>query len=185
MGGVNLSVRPRENPTSTTCLSEKACGPSTPTAYRSSVNRKGRMEPSTSDILQSAMYELTADSTNSKQDNETTTDQVNVDNEIASTSDTAAASHGVKRKGNVERMFSTDPEEVDNQKKAKRFKIGGERYGYVKRFMGRPYVNIREYYWNMNKTRLLAGKKGLNLTPEEWMMLAGQSADITKALGIV
>ena len=120
------------------------------------------------DILAAAVNELTGNSS-----------QVQADNHGAS------GSPYVKGKDTVKRSYSPDPEEVDNQKNAKRFKIGGERYAYIKRFKGRPYVNIREYYWNMNKTRLLAGKKGLNLTTEEWMMLAGQSADITKALGTV
>ena len=119
------------------------------------------------DILAAAVNELTESSSQPKP------------------ADQAASVSGVKGKDTVKRVYAADPNEVENEKHAKRFKIGGERYAYVKRFKGSPYVNIREYYLNHQKTRLLAGKKGLNLTPEEWMMLAGQSSAITKALGMV
>ncbi len=120
------------------------------------------------DILAAAVNELT----------ESPSSQSKPDGQAASVS-------GVKGKDTVKRVYAPDPDEVENENNAKRFKIEGERYAYVKRFKGRPFVNIREYYLNHHKTRLLAGKKGLNLTPEEWMMLAGQSSAITKALGMI
>ena len=52
----------------------------------------------------------------------------------------------------------------------------------VKRFKGQVYVNIREFYYNESKTKLLAGKKGLNLTAEQWFNLYTQSKAITEAI---
>ena len=83
------------------------------------------------------------------------------------------------------RKFSPDPDQEKNDMNAVRFQIGGERYVYIKRFKGHFYVNIREYYFNENKTKLLAGKKGLNLTAEEWLKLSEQSQAITQAMEIV
>ena len=78
--------------------------------------------------------------------------------------------------------FAPDPKQEENDRNAVRFHIGGERYAFVKRFKDRVYVNIREYYLNRDQTKLLAGKKGLNLPSEEWMSLYAQSTAITEAL---
>ena len=40
------------------------------------------------------------------------------------------------------RTFEPDPDQEENERKAVKFPIGGERYVTVKRFKGRPYVNI-------------------------------------------
>ena len=80
------------------------------------------------------------------------------------------------------RCFAPNPNQEENDSNAVRFHIGGERYAFVKRFKDRVYVNIREYYYNENKTKLLAGKKGLNLSSEEWRNLHAQSADVTEAV---
>ncbi len=90
------------------------------------------------DILAAAVNELTESSSQPKSDGQA-----------------AASVSGVKGKDTVKRVYAPDPDDVENEKNAKRFKIGGERYAYVKRFKGSPYVNIREYYWNLHKTRLL------------------------------
>ncbi len=87
-----------------------------------------------------------------------------------------------KSTAGVKRRFAPDPDQSENEKNAARFQIGGERYAVVKRFKGRPYVNIREYYTNDNSTKLLAGKKGINLTPEQWRKLGMQSSKITEAV---
>jgi hypothetical protein len=55
---------------------------------------------------------------------------------------------GSRNKRGTKRRFSQDPDEQRNEGIAKRFQIGGERYVQVKRFKGRVYVNIREYYYN-------------------------------------
>ena len=78
--------------------------------------------------------------------------------------------------------FAPDPNQEENDRNAVRFHIGGERYAFVKRFKDRVYVNIREYYLNQDQTKLLAGKKGVNLPSEEWMSLYAQSTAITEAL---
>ena len=80
------------------------------------------------------------------------------------------------------RCFAPDPNQEENDSNAVRFHIGGGRYAFVKRFKDRVYVNIREYYYNENKTKLLAGKKGLNLSAEEWKNLHAQGADVTEAV---
>ena len=89
----------------------------------------------------------------------------------------------VKGKRGLKRKFSQDPDQEKNDANAVRFHIGGERFAYVKRFTGRVHVNIGEYYFNKNK--LLAAKKGLNLTAEEWMNLSERSKDITQAIEMV
>ena len=147
---------------------------SIPTTKAIQREQRRMVDPSRVGILETAVNELIGNSAPPQEDNQ-----------AASSSGVASASPNVKRKDTVKRMYSPDPDEVENDRKAKKFKIGGERFVCVKRFKGRPYVNIREYYWNLHKTRLLAGKKGLNLTAEEWMMLTGQSSEITKCLATV
>ncbi len=80
------------------------------------------------------------------------------------------------------RRFEPDPDQEENERKAVKFPIGGERFVTVKRFKGLPYVNIREYYWNEDHTKMLTGKKGLNLPAEQWFQLMGHITDINKAL---
>ena len=92
-----------------------------------------------------------------------------------------SGNQGSERRGK-KRAYPADPDQEENERKAARFHIGGERYAFVKRFKDRVYVNIREYYLNRDQTKLLAGKKGLNLPSEEWMGLFAQSTAITEAL---
>ncbi len=47
---------------------------------------------------------------------------------------------------------------------------------------GLPYVNIREYYWNEVHSKMLAGKKGLNLPAEQWFELMSHATDVNNAL---
>ncbi|XP_038068023.1 activated RNA polymerase II transcriptional coactivator p15-like [Patiria miniata] len=91
----------------------------------------------------------------------------------------------IKGKPGKKRKFSPDPEQEENDRNVVRFHIGGERYVYVKRFKGHVYVNLREYYFNEDKTKLLPGKKGLNLTAEEWMNLSDRSKAINEAIDMV
>ena len=69
------------------------------------------------------------------------------------------------------RKFEPDPDQEANERNAIKFAIGGERFATVKLFKGHPYVNIREYYWNEIRSKMLAGKKGLNLNVEQWNQL--------------
>ena len=65
-----------------------------------------------------------------------------------------------------------------------RFHLGGKRYVVVKRFKGQPYVNIREYYQPKDRApgRLFAGKKGINLTVDQWNSLCKQVGAIKRTL---
>ena len=90
-----------------------------------------------------------------------------------------------KGKQGVKRKFSPDPDQENNEKNAVAFHIGGERYAVVKRFKGRVFVNLREYYVKEGTSKLLAGKKGLNLTSDEWRELAMQGPNITAAIDYV
>ncbi len=80
------------------------------------------------------------------------------------------------------RRFEPDPDQAENDRKAVKFPIGGERFVAVKLFKGLPYVNIREYYWNEIHSKMLAGKKGLNLTEEQWHELMSHATDINNTL---
>ena len=91
----------------------------------------------------------------------------------------------IKGKQGVKRKFSPDPDQETNENNAVAFHIGGERYAVVKRFKGRVFVNLREYYVKEGTTKILAGKKGLNLTSDEWKQLAMQGANITAAIDYV
>lgn len=65
-----------------------------------------------------------------------------------------------------------------------RFHLGGKRYVVVKRFKGQPYINIREYYQPKDRVpgRLFAGKKGINLTADQWHSLCKHVGAIKRAL---
>ena len=129
------------------------------------------------DILQTAIAELTADGVA----------QARRNNQKPSTSTPVdyTAPQYIKGKQGEKRKFSPDPDQETNDKNAVAFHIGGERYAVVKRFKGRVFVNLREYYAKEGSSKLLAGKKGLNLTSDEWKQLAEQSANITAALNYV
>ena len=109
-------------------------------------------------------------------------------NELGTTQDDASVPSAVpmkRLKGKMpsrKRTFEPDPDQEENEKKAVKFPIGGERYVTVKSFKGRPYVNIREYYWNKIHSKMLAGKKGLNLPAEQWVQLMGHATDINNAV---
>ena len=61
--------------------------------------------------------------------------------------------------------------------------IGGKRFAVVKAFNRQVYVNIREYYKSpYNGSRMMAGKRGLNLTAENWKQLAQGVQDINAAV---
>ena len=109
------------------------------------------------------------------------------DNQKASSSASMdyTAPQFIKGKQPAKRKFSPDPDQETNDKNAVAFHIGGERYAVVKRFKGRVFVNLREYYVKEGTTKLLAGKKGLNLTSDEWKQLSEQSASITTAINYV
>ena len=128
------------------------------------------------DILQTAMAELTDGVPQTQRDNQKTSSSAPVDN---------TAPQFIKGKQGVKRKFSPNPDQETNEKNAVAFHIGGERYAVVKRFKGRVFVNLREYYVKEGTTKLLAGKKGLNLTSDEWKQLSEQSASITTAINYV
>ncbi len=74
---------------------------------------------------------------------------------------------------------------ADDEATGPRFSLGGKRQVVVKRYRGKPYVNIREYYQAENSGKLLAGKKGINLTGDQWQELFKQAKRIHASLASV
>nr|XP_054752689.1 uncharacterized protein LOC129258441 [Lytechinus pictus] len=61
--------------------------------------------------------------------------------------------------------------------------LGGKRFAVVKTFNKEIYVNVREYYnIGHHGTRMMAGRKGINLTRENWLNLAAAVPGIHKAI---
>lgn len=52
----------------------------------------------------------------------------------------------------------------------------------VNRYMGKAYVDVREFYEDKTSGLMKPGTKGLKLTPEQWMALCEQVPHITAAL---
>ena len=98
------------------------------------------------------------------------------DMERASACGTESRGRGKKR------AYPADPDQEENERKAARFHIGGERYAFVKLFRNNPYINIREYFYSADKTKWIAGKKGINLTTAQWDMLKSHSMGIDAAI---
>ena len=76
--------------------------------------------------------------------------------------------------------------DADGRNVSGRFNLGGKRY-VVKRYKGQPYVNIREYYQPKDREtgRLFAGKKGkkgINLTIDQWISLSKHTGAINRTL---
>ena len=92
-----------------------------------------------------------------------------------------SGNEGNERRGK-KRAFPADPDQEENERKAARFHIGGERYAFVKLFRNNPYINIREYFYSADKTKWIAGKKGINLTTAQWDMLKSHSMGIDAAI---
>ena len=74
--------------------------------------------------------------------------------------------------------------DADDNDVTGRFHLGGKRYVVVKSYKGQPYVNIREYYQPKDRAagRLFAGKKGINLTLDQWCKLCKQTVGINRTL---
>ena len=74
--------------------------------------------------------------------------------------------------------------DADDRNVGGRFHLGGKRYVVVKRYKGQPYVNIREYYQPKDREtgRLFAGKKGINLTIDQWISLSKHTGAINRTL---
>ncbi|KAI6209981.1 Transcriptional Coactivator p15 [Aphelenchoides besseyi] len=49
--------------------------------------------------------------------------------------------------------------------------IGDKKFVNVRKFKGKTYVDIREYYTEKNQSELKPGKKGISLTVEQYQML--------------
>ena len=64
------------------------------------------------------------------------------------------------------------------------YDLGGKsRFVIVNSFLGKPYVNIREYYQiNGCGTKMFAGKRGINLTPENWRELVNVVENVNNSL---
>ena len=60
--------------------------------------------------------------------------------------------------------------------------IGGKRYAVVKTFNKTVYVNVREYYQLQDGRRMMAGRKGINLSIENWNRLSGSIIEINSAI---
>lgn len=58
--------------------------------------------------------------------------------------------------------------------------LSNKKFTKVKKFAGRIYVDIREYYERDGK--LLPGKKGIFLTKDEWTTIKSQMDQISEAL---
>ncbi|KAJ4455345.1 putative Transcriptional Coactivator p15 (PC4) [Paratrimastix pyriformis] len=56
---------------------------------------------------------------------------------------------------------------------------GSKRFVTVRKFKGRVYVDIREFYEDDGEMK--PGKKGISLTPEQWQSLVDKSEEITGA----
>ncbi|XP_063955489.1 uncharacterized protein LOC129273183 [Lytechinus pictus] len=72
--------------------------------------------------------------------------------------------------------------ECEFEEGSKPFHLGGKRFAVVKQFRGVPYVNVREYYKMNGSNRMLPGKKGINLTAENWWKLVGAKFEISNAV---
>ncbi|XP_072017288.1 uncharacterized protein [Amphiura filiformis] len=74
--------------------------------------------------------------------------------------------------------------DADDRDVSGRFHLGGKRYVVVKRFKEQPYINIREYYQPKDRAvgRLYAGKKGINLTLDQWRALCKNMGSINHTL---
>ena len=74
--------------------------------------------------------------------------------------------------------------DADDRNVSGRFHLGGKRYVVVKRYKGQPHVNIREYYQSKDREtdRLFAGKKGINLTIDQWISLSKHTGAINCTL---
>ena len=61
--------------------------------------------------------------------------------------------------------------------------LGGKRYAVVKAFNNAIYVNLREYYTMPHAgSRAMAGRKGINLTVENWEQLYQKAKEIDLAV---
>ena len=61
--------------------------------------------------------------------------------------------------------------------------IGGKRFAVVKTFNKAVYVNLREYYTDpLTGSRALAGRRGINLTLENWEKLYSRMKEIDRAV---
>ncbi|KAI6222311.1 PC4 domain-containing protein [Aphelenchoides fujianensis] len=63
------------------------------------------------------------------------------------------------------------PSTEKNAEGEEMFDLGGKKYVNVRSFKGKTYVDIREYYEKDGK--LLPGKKGVALNPEQYEALKG------------
>ena len=74
--------------------------------------------------------------------------------------------------------------DADDRNVSGRFHLGGKRYVVVKRYKGQPHVNIREYYQPKDREtdHLFAGKKGINLTIDQWISLSKHTGAINRTL---
>ena len=142
--------------------------------------QKQRESGSAPDILQTAMTELTDGVT--QRDNQKASSYAPVDYTAPQYIKGKQAAEG---KQAAKRKFSPDPDQETNDKNAVAFHIGGERYAVVKRFKGRVFVNLREYYKKEAPLNYWLEKKGLNLTSDEWKQLAEHGANITAAIDYV
>lgn len=58
--------------------------------------------------------------------------------------------------------------------------LGKNRRLTVRSFKGKVYVDIREFY--MKDDKMLPGKKGISLSPEQWKMLIEKKDEIDEAI---
>ena len=74
--------------------------------------------------------------------------------------------------------------DADDRNVSGRFHLGGKRYVVVKRYKGQAYVNIREYYQPKDREtgRLFAGKRGINLTIDQWISLSKHTGALNRTL---
>ncbi len=74
--------------------------------------------------------------------------------------------------------------DADDRDVSARFHLGGKRYVVVKRYKRQPFINIREYYQPKDRVagRLFAGKKGINLTIDQWRALCKNMQSINQTL---
>ena len=85
---------------------------------------------------------------------------------------------GTRPKGYDEYKFSPYPMD----KEFIRVPIHEDRAVVMKTFLGKPYINIREYYQDKMTGKLLAGKKGINLTRPQWQKLKTAIQQVDQAL---
>ncbi|KAG8444189.1 hypothetical protein GDO86_002513 [Hymenochirus boettgeri] len=81
---------------------------------------------------------------------------------------------GESSKGVASSKQSSGPE--DNM-----FQIGRMRYVSVRDFKGKVLIDIREY-WMDQAGDMKPGKKGISLSPEQWIQLKDQMSDIDDAI---